>query len=305
MEIKYLQYFLSIVNEGSMAKAAEKLYISQPALSRFLARLEEELGTALFVRNANNSLSLTDAGKLYLETAEKMNALWHSMQNEIRRNSENGVPEVLRIGIADDGFYNFVKECKDRFQEQNPHIEVHIVSQHSSKMPADLLNRNLICAITSYAGNDKRLLFDNCGNTKVDLMVSPDSPLARHSFQIPGQEDYTLSLHDLPQHMSFVILEEQSILRTVILDYMKEMDYTPNIVTELYAHSAAPRIISQSPNLIGMYPRLFPSDSIRRIALDPPLYYPLGVLRTAGTLSVKAEELIRLCSQWPQDVIQY
>ena len=155
MEIKYLQYFLSIVNEGSMAKAAEKLYISQPALSRFLARLEEELGTALFVRNANNSLSLTDAGKLYLETAEKMNALWHSMQNEIRRNSENGVPEVLRIGIADDGFYNFVKECKDRFQEQNPHIEVHIVSQHSSKMPADLLNRNLICAITSYAGNDK------------------------------------------------------------------------------------------------------------------------------------------------------
>ena len=136
-------------------------------------------------------------------------------------------------------------------------------------------------------------------------MVSPDSPLARHSFQIPGQEDYTLSLHDLPQHMSFVILEEQSILRTVILDYMKEMDYTPNIVTELYAHSAAPRIISQSPNLIGMYPRLFPSDSIRRIALDPPLYYPLGVLRTAGTLSVKAEELIRLCSQWPQDVIQY
>jgi len=71
MELKKIQYFLSIVEEGSLSKAAQSLYLTQPTLSRFLARLEEEAGVQLFRRNKDSSLELTEAGEAYLNAAKK------------------------------------------------------------------------------------------------------------------------------------------------------------------------------------------------------------------------------------------
>lgn len=60
MELRILRYFLAVVREENISKASETLHISQPALSRQLAQLEQELGATLFVRGRR--LTLTDAG---------------------------------------------------------------------------------------------------------------------------------------------------------------------------------------------------------------------------------------------------
>ena len=60
MELRVLQYFLTVVQEENISRAAEVLHVTQPTLSRQMAQLEEELGVQLFVRGRH--LTLTDAG---------------------------------------------------------------------------------------------------------------------------------------------------------------------------------------------------------------------------------------------------
>ena len=80
MEIRQLQYFLEVAKQKNMTKAAEVLHISQPALSKMVKNLEEELGMTLIIRS-NKSSEVTDAGRIVMEYAQKMNALLEKIRS--------------------------------------------------------------------------------------------------------------------------------------------------------------------------------------------------------------------------------
>lgn len=89
MKLKKVQYFLKIVEKGSLSKAAKGLGLTQPTLSRFLANLEKEAGTTLFFRDKDNSLTLTADGLIYLEAARKINVIWNNMQVDLQNEQDN------------------------------------------------------------------------------------------------------------------------------------------------------------------------------------------------------------------------
>ena len=74
MEIRVLKYFLTVVREESITKAAEVLHITQPTLSRQLAQMEDEIGVKLFIRGARK-ITLTDEGILLRRRAEEILSL--------------------------------------------------------------------------------------------------------------------------------------------------------------------------------------------------------------------------------------
>lgn len=96
MELRVLKYFAVVAAENSITKAAEKLYITQPTLSRQIAELEEEVGAPLLVRG-NRSVSLTAAGELLLRRAEEMIALEDKIKEEVGSGSPGG---VISLGLA-------------------------------------------------------------------------------------------------------------------------------------------------------------------------------------------------------------
>ena len=83
MEIRVLRYFLETAREGNMTRAAQRLFISQPTMSKQLKELEKELGTKLFVRT-NYNIRLTEAGLLLRERAEDIISLVDKTEAEFK-----------------------------------------------------------------------------------------------------------------------------------------------------------------------------------------------------------------------------
>lgn len=82
MELRELRYFLAVAREGSITKAAELLFITQPSLSKQMQNLEREVGRPLFDRGSRK-ITLTETGRLLKKRAEEMLALYEKTEREI------------------------------------------------------------------------------------------------------------------------------------------------------------------------------------------------------------------------------
>src|SRR5215510_2633576 len=97
MDFRHIKAFIAVADALSVTKAAERLHISQPPLSRHIHLLEEELGVTLFVRH-RHGVTLTDAGRRLLEKARAMDSAaseFSSAAHQVSRGEDE-----IRIGIA-------------------------------------------------------------------------------------------------------------------------------------------------------------------------------------------------------------
>lgn len=97
MNLKQMEYFTSIVNEGSISAAAKALHISQPPLSTQMKLLEEELGLTLFERGARN-IVLTDAGKVLYQRVQSILDMTGAVKEELEQMGR-GLHGSLRLGM--------------------------------------------------------------------------------------------------------------------------------------------------------------------------------------------------------------
>lgn len=99
MEIRVLRYFLAVVREEGISRAADALHITQPTLSRQLSQLEEELGVELFHRGTRE-ISLTNEGVMLRRRAEEILALVDKTGQELAEQEEN-IEGTVSIGCGD------------------------------------------------------------------------------------------------------------------------------------------------------------------------------------------------------------
>ena len=124
MEIRVLRYFLTVVREESITKAAEVLHITQPTLSRQLAQMEEEVGVKLFDRGTRK-ISLTDEGMLLRRRAEEIIDLSDKTVRELLTREEQ-VEGVVSIGGGELGAMEQVVELCGTFQRKYPRVRFDI-----------------------------------------------------------------------------------------------------------------------------------------------------------------------------------
>jgi len=133
MDIKRLEYFVSVADIKNFTKAAEKHCIAQTAMSRHILNLESELGVVLFLRNSR-SVSLTPAGEMFYHDARKLVKLYYLAVEKVRNASVN-ITGTISIGFGPHEkplLREYVKVFKKRF----PNISI-MVSQHGYKDLAD------------------------------------------------------------------------------------------------------------------------------------------------------------------------
>ncbi len=132
MDFKHYQYVLKVAELQNMTKAANELYVSQPALSHYIAKLEDELGAVLFNRNTT-PLTLTPAGERYVETARMVLALNDRLRQDISDINEQKKGRVV-LGISHARASFFLPYVLPEFQRQYPGIEVKTVEIRSDKI---------------------------------------------------------------------------------------------------------------------------------------------------------------------------
>ena len=98
MFVKNPEYFLAIVKERSISKAADRLYLSQPYLSQYLAKLESNLGVTLLDRS-HTPLRLTPAGELFYAYLERQDYLDRQLESDLRT-LQSQKPQQLHIGVS-------------------------------------------------------------------------------------------------------------------------------------------------------------------------------------------------------------
>ena len=124
MELRHIRYFKTVAEEKNFTRAAEKLAIAQPPLSRQIQDLEEELGTTLFVRTPHK-VTLTEEGELFLQYATQILDLVNRSEEEVREMKE-GLQGTLYIASVEGCGPRLFAEWIAAFRQKHPHVQYNL-----------------------------------------------------------------------------------------------------------------------------------------------------------------------------------
>jgi DNA-binding transcriptional LysR family regulator len=121
MELRHLRYFVTLADERNFTRAAERLNIAQPPLSRQIQQLEEELGVALVVKGTR-PVRLTDAGHFFHAHAQELLAQAADLKAMTRR--VGSIERTLSIGFVASTLYGLLPEIVRRFRERHQTVDI-------------------------------------------------------------------------------------------------------------------------------------------------------------------------------------
>lgn len=185
MEFRVLKYFLTVVREESITRAADVLHITQPTLSRQLAQMEEEMGVKLFDRGTRK-IVLTNEGLLLKRRAEEILELVDKTEKEIVEQGET-VEGTVSVGCGDLTAVQLLPELFDSFHKRYPAVTFELYTATADHIK-DRMDRGL---------TDVGLLLEPVDMEKYDhirlnkrekwvVAMHPDAPLAKLERIAPG-----------------------------------------------------------------------------------------------------------------------
>lgn len=141
MEIRQLKYFITVAEELHFGRAAESLHLSQPALSKQIQALEDDLDVQLFERT-KHWVKLTIAGQKFLETAQR---ILHDLEEgvQITKQVADGSIGRLRIGFTEASLFNLAPNIVKIYREQYPQVEL-LLSTRSTEAQVEALRTHQI-----------------------------------------------------------------------------------------------------------------------------------------------------------------
>ena len=180
MEIRVLRYFLETAREGNMTRAAERLFISQPTMSKQLKELENELGAKLFIRS-NYSIRLTEAGLLLRDRAEDILSLVAKTEAEFKSLEETNSGDIF-VGAPESEAMSLFAEAVHTLQKNYPRIRCNIYSGNLSDV-CERLDKGLLdfAIVMSYVDLSKYNYLELPMKDTWGILMRKDDPLAGKS----------------------------------------------------------------------------------------------------------------------------
>lgn len=205
MELRQLRYFVAVAEVGNISRAAKAIFLTQPALSRQIKALEDELGQRLLERRAR-SVHLTAAGRAMLHEAREL--LQHA-EAALERVRQAGAGVRLRIGYAPSLAGGLLAVAVARFSQAHPAAKVELLDLSTAEMLAGLENDRLDIVLTAGGKPDTRAIrWTALVRTTWKLAMHHDHPLGRRARATPaevaGEPLLFLARGDYPEYCELV-----------------------------------------------------------------------------------------------------
>lgn len=219
-----LLYILTIAEHGTITRAAQELFISQPSLSESLNKVEQEFGTPLFFRTQEGLLP-TAFGLRYLETAKKILDRYKQLENDLDeyRQMRRG---KLTFGIPLNLGTYLLPKILPAFQELYPNISVQFKENNSTELDKLMLSGKLDFSIMHYEIPTDAIHYEFLAEDDFYLVM----PLAlSRKYEFP---DYRpLSIYDLKalEKEPFLMVASRQKLRQVADSILSQLSIKPNI----------------------------------------------------------------------------
>ena len=253
MELRQLRYFVTVAEELHFGKAAERLQITQPALSKQIRVLETELETELFIRT-KRTVKLTKAGEVFFIQARQ---LLQQSEEAIKLTKRTALGEVgrLTIGFTATATYTVLPELIRRFRSRYPQVEVEML-EISTEAQVTAINKGEIDLGFLHPPIDSR------GLELYPLLSEEFVAVLPKNHPLTAKE--SLSLVDLKQE-SFILhpRTEGPFLYDGFLKLCRQAGFEPQIVQEVNSHQSRICLVAA-----GMGITFIPAGLQKAIAQD-------------------------------------
>lgn len=284
MDTKLIEYVIAIAEEKSLSKAAERLYLSQPALSQRLKKLEDELGTQLFTRE-RDGLTLTDAGRIYINGGHSILQIKREALRKIS-SLAHGSKNSLRFTCASSS----ALECIPAFRKDHPEIELMVRRSNSLTAKEDLIMGHADLGILLTSSLQHSVLEYIPLWTGELLLAIPDG----HPALLP--EDIERGDYSALQNDYFVLTHAPSFVRSAEDQALRNMQIQPNIICEIEDDVSRRYMLNKGLGNAFVPSRVpHPEDTFHTYSLNPPLtFYIVAAYQKSISLSEPMKALIRL-----------
>ncbi|WP_017730567.1 LysR family transcriptional regulator [Nafulsella turpanensis] len=222
MELQQIKHFLALSQELHFWKTAERMFITQSALSRQIKALEDELGVQLFERS-KRTVRLTEAGSFLRDQ-------WLPMLDEINRihmqarKIHEGASGFVRIGYPGSIAYSFMPELLTSISRIQPELKIELVEPTDTSFEQLLLNYQVDMAFRRDPAENPSLQSSCLYSEPFALVVPLNHPLDEQNFT---------GLHDL-KNEKFILsnLAQTTFYTSSLRQMLEEYEFTPNVYIE-------------------------------------------------------------------------
>jgi DNA-binding transcriptional LysR family regulator len=227
MDFRLLRYFVSVASEGNFNRAAERLHIAQPPLSRAIQQLEAQVGTTLLDRSVR-PLRLTPVGKLLYEQAMQILARMEDLESMVKSAAESKRRRLI-IGFVASTIYARLPELIREFRKTAPDIELVMVESTTLEQIAALKEGRIDVGFGRIRFNDPAVRRIVLRNEKLVAAFPMHHPLA--------DEDSPISLRDLA--------DESQIL----YPRMPRPSYADQVISLFRDNGVEPKVVHEAREL--------------------------------------------------------
>ena len=269
--------FYTVAKSGSLTKAAEELYISQPAVSRSIKQLETQLGVSLFTRTHRGMTLSAQGGKVIFNEVERALSLLNEAENRIEE-MKNSATGVIRIGASDTIFEYFLADKIVEFHERFPAVKF--------ELTADFTPDTI-----------EKLKADKCDVAFVNLPISPDPDLKLYGncmrlndVFVVGEKykelaENPVSLTDLKNY-PLILMDQNTVARRSLSNFLSSLgvDLQPSI--EVGSWDLMKRLVLRGMG-VGVIPREYAASQLQNGSLFEIKTDPTLPVRSVGMLLPK------------------
>lgn len=291
MDTQHLQAFVAIAENGSFSAAAERLHLTQPAISKRIALLEEQLKAPLFDR-IGRQVALTQAGQLLLSKAKLILGEVIAAQRAIA-DLQGDVQGKLSIATSHHVGLHYLPPYLREFSTRHPQVKLDLHFLDSEQAYHEILQGRFDLAIITLAlSQDARLQSHTLWHDQLHFVVAPSHPLTQSGDTNAAQPP--LQLADLSKHPA--IMPDVNTYTTQLIKNLFDDEKLPLDIGMISNHLDTIKMLLSINLGWGVLPRKIIDEQLQILNVNhPPIMRPLGCIHhNQRTLNNAARVFLKL-----------